>query len=85
MRVDSRILCRMRIVVALDTIGVVPLLHSPEFSLKWAFWAPFRYSWVFHRNLGISQIPVTLCNFEVALPVTFFGGAHVAPRTSLVL
>ena len=84
MRVDRRILCRMYIVVALDTMGAVPLLHSLEFFLNEPLGS-------FSLFLGISpesgnfQIPVTLCNFEVALPVTFFGGAHVAPRTSHVL
>ena len=45
----------------------------------------FGYLCTFYRNLGNFQIPVTSCNSVVALPVTFFGGAYVAPRASLVL
>ena len=84
-RVDGKLLCHLRVVVASDVAEVVPLLSLFEFSLKYAFWAPIRYFWVSSRNSGISLISVALCNFEVAFPVTFFGGSHVAPRTSLVL
>ena len=49
---------------------------------------PTGVFWFFMHVLpesGIFQIPVIPCNSDVALPVTFFGGAYVAPGASLVL
>ena len=73
--VDGKISCHLPNFVALNTTGATPLMELFEFSLKCAFWVSLCYSWVLRQNLGISQVPAALCNFEVALPVTSFGGA----------
>ena len=70
------------VIMAFDVIfvSVVSNLTGAVFPGEKWFSGDSRTS---YRNLGIFQIPVALCNFDVALPVTFFGGAYVAPKASL--
>ena len=73
--VDGRISCHLPIFDVLNITGVAPLMELFEFSLKCAFWVSLCYSWALRRNQGIFQVPAASYNFEVAFPVTFFGGA----------